>query len=72
MAEKEEVCQSQKILNESGFAKRARKCENRGLVVFIMWRGKQLGLCQVCWDKIADLDIEWGEKNGKVSEEEKI
>jgi len=42
-----------------------RKCTNPldPIAVFITWKnGKQLGLCEKCWSKIADSDLEWGEE----------
>jgi len=38
-----------------------RKCSNQEITVIIMWKGKEVGLCEKCWRKIAKSDLEWSE-----------
>jgi len=41
-----------------------RRCKTPtdSIAVFIMWEGKQLGLCNKCWDKVSSADLEWGDE----------
>jgi hypothetical protein len=43
-------------------AKIHRRCKTptEPPTVFIMKDGKQIGLCNNCWNKVADSDLEWG------------
>ena len=42
---------------------RFHKCMTDKISVFIEWKGKNLGLCNECWNKLCDdkRDIEWGD-----------
>lgn len=33
------------------------------ITVYIMWKGEKLGLCQKCWYKVSDSDLEWGDSD---------
>lgn len=62
---KRDKCESHIILKESGKRKRPRKCLSPAVVVGINWKGRTIWICGDCWNKMADMDIEWGEeKNG--------
>lgn len=37
-------------------------CNNTDIVVFIRYKDETLPICQECWNKIADSDLEWGEE----------
>lgn len=39
---------------------RFRRCDDQHVAVSIMVRGKQIKLCAKCWNKLADMDVEWG------------
>jgi len=56
-------CESHVIYKQSGLKKRPRKCLSPDIALSIMWRGNKIFLCHNCWTRIAELDIEWGEKN---------
>lgn len=58
---KADRCESHIILKESGKRKRPRKCLSPDIAVGITWNGREIWLCQECWNKISDMDIEWDE-----------
>jgi len=35
------------------------ECENRNIVVYILFEGKKRAICRRCWGKIAKEDSEW-------------
>lgn len=37
-----------------------RKCFNQKIAVIIMWKGREIKLCESCWGKIAKSNLEWG------------
>jgi len=57
-------CESHIILKDAGIQKRPRKCLSPAISVGIIWKGQEIWLCRECWNRIADLDLEWGEHNG--------
>lgn len=38
-----------------------RKCSDQSCAVIIMYKGKEVQLCERCWGKIAKSNLEWGE-----------
>jgi len=34
-------------------------CKNENIAVYIEWKGRRVPLCQSCWEKIAESDLEW-------------
>lgn len=58
-----ERCGSHIILKESGKRKRPRKCQAPAKYHGIKWRGREIWVCEECWNKISDLDIEWGDES---------
>ncbi|MGD8544638.1 MAG: hypothetical protein PVH12_00545 [Candidatus Bathyarchaeota archaeon] len=35
------------------------ECENRNIIVYILFEGKKRAICRRCWGKIAKEDSEW-------------
>lgn len=60
---KADRCESHIILKESGKRKRPRKCLSTVVTHGIRWRGREIWVCEECWNKISDMDLEWGEEN---------
>lgn len=48
------MCQIAKL--KMGF----RHCDSQAVAVYIMHRGRKIGLCEKCWGKVAKSPLEWG------------
>ena len=35
------------------------ECANTDIVLYIIYKGKRLPICQACWEAISSKDIEW-------------
>lgn len=49
------MCQVDKL--KKGF----HHCLNQDIAVYIMWKGRKIGLCKKCWGKVSKSNLEWGE-----------
>ena len=38
------------------------ECNNTNIVLYIYFKGSKLPICRACWNKIAEMDVEWGEE----------
>lgn len=50
------MCQIHKL--KQGY----KKCDEPKIHLTIIWKGENVELCETCWRKIADTDLEWGGK----------
>jgi len=35
------------------------RCGSERIKLYIMWKGRRLPICESCWRKIAESDLEW-------------
>ena len=49
----------------SKLKKGLRHCDEQAIAVYIMYKGRRIGLCERCWGKVSRSSLEWG-NNGDL------
>lgn len=40
------------------------RCENTDIALYIFYKERELPICRLCWNEIAERDLEWGDGIG--------